>query len=445
VQEVTLQVVFTNPSGKEQIVNGFWDGGDVWRVRFMPDAPGAWSWHTICSDAGNTGLHEQSGAFQCVVSTDERALYQRGRLKLSDDGYRLTYNDGTPFFWLACTAWNGALFSDEQSWDDYLENRVSRGFTAIQFVTTQWRGAAGDIDGRTAFSNYDRIEVDPVFFQRLDAKVDAINEHGLLASPVMLWALPTKEDVYSPGLLLSNEQAALLAQYIKARYGAHHVLWLIGGDGRYTKENGDPERWRYIGRKVFGDEPYTGDRGLATLHPSGGAGGWCRREYIDEPWFNLIGYQSSHNVSESRHKWVCTGSPATQWRQPPAKPVLNLEPAYDGIREQFDDYVVRRICYWSTLVSPTAGVTYGANSIWAWAFEAGKPPLGHRSPCLNTWREAMMVPSGTQMGYLRKAFEKPLPIWLLTSRGNKIFITMWRLAQHRTGRRRSPIHRSIRR
>jgi hypothetical protein len=85
--------------------------------------------------------------------------------------------------------------------------------------------------------------------------------------------------------------------------------------------------------------------------------------------------------------------------------VINLEPAYDGIRENFDDFVVRRICYWSVLVSPTAGVTYGANSLWAWAVEAGKPPLGHHDPCLNTWREAMMLPSGTQMGYLRKAFE----------------------------------------
>lgn len=31
----------------------------------------------------------------------------------------------------------------------------------------------------------------PSFFQRLDRKVDRINEHGLVAAPVLLWALPT--------------------------------------------------------------------------------------------------------------------------------------------------------------------------------------------------------------------------------------------------------------
>ncbi len=46
-----LQVVFTGPSGRSYDVPGFFDGdgnggdaGDVWRVRFTPDEPGAWTW-----------------------------------------------------------------------------------------------------------------------------------------------------------------------------------------------------------------------------------------------------------------------------------------------------------------------------------------------------------------------------------------------------------------
>jgi hypothetical protein len=403
VQETALRIVFSSPEGNVQSVQGFWDGGKTWRVRFMPDSPGLWTWRTECTDADNDGLHNQSGRFQCAASTDDRPIYQKGRLKLYDDGYRLAYDDGTPYFWLACTAWNGGLFSDDESWEYYLNNRVERGFTAIQFVTTQWRGAVGDIDGRTAFSNYDRIEIDPEFFQRLDAKVNAINEHGLVASPVMLWALPSKGDVYSPGLLLSNEQSALLAKYIKARYGAHHVFWLLGGDGKYIVNKETIERWKYIGRQVFGDAPNDGKRGLATLHPCGQ--NWIRDAYINEPWFDMMGYQSSHGIDEKRHRWVVQQGIANDWKNAPAKPVINLEPAYDTIKPGFDDYVVRRICYWSMLVSPPAGVTYGANSIWAWAFETGAPILGHRNPALNNWREAALLPSGQQMKYLRDVFE----------------------------------------
>jgi hypothetical protein len=46
-----LQVLFTSPSGRAYDVPGFFDGdggggtaGDVWRVRFTPDEPGAWTW-----------------------------------------------------------------------------------------------------------------------------------------------------------------------------------------------------------------------------------------------------------------------------------------------------------------------------------------------------------------------------------------------------------------
>jgi hypothetical protein len=42
VQDATLEVQFTAPSGKEHTVLGFWDGGRTWRVRFMPDEVGRW-------------------------------------------------------------------------------------------------------------------------------------------------------------------------------------------------------------------------------------------------------------------------------------------------------------------------------------------------------------------------------------------------------------------
>lgn len=39
--EVDLRVDFTSSSGRKYSVNGFWDGGDMWRVRFAPDELGA--------------------------------------------------------------------------------------------------------------------------------------------------------------------------------------------------------------------------------------------------------------------------------------------------------------------------------------------------------------------------------------------------------------------
>src|SRR5690242_12275356 len=60
LQEINLTAVFTSPNGQRRIVNGFWDGGRVWRVRFSPIVAGQWTFTTVCSDPRNTGLDGQT-------------------------------------------------------------------------------------------------------------------------------------------------------------------------------------------------------------------------------------------------------------------------------------------------------------------------------------------------------------------------------------------------
>ena len=50
----TFTVVFTSATGREKTVNGFWDGERDWKVRFMPDELGEWSWQSTCSDKDNS-------------------------------------------------------------------------------------------------------------------------------------------------------------------------------------------------------------------------------------------------------------------------------------------------------------------------------------------------------------------------------------------------------
>ena len=48
--DITLQVRFRAPSGAEQTIDAFWDGGRAWRVRFCPDEVGEWEWASELSD-----------------------------------------------------------------------------------------------------------------------------------------------------------------------------------------------------------------------------------------------------------------------------------------------------------------------------------------------------------------------------------------------------------
>jgi hypothetical protein len=400
---------FVSPTGRVKSINGFWDGGRAWKVRFCPDEKGLWTFETTCSDTQNAGLHGVKGSFECVANESRLDIYTKGGIIRPKGCYYLTHADGTPFFFAACTAWNGALKSTDEEWGHYLKHRVEHGYNVIQFVTTQWRGCDKDAEGQVAFEGSGRIRVNPDFYKRLDRKVDQINEHGLVAAPVLLWALPVAEGrELSPGYYLPDDAAILLARYMVARYGGHHVIWILGGDGRYIGEY--EQRWKNIGRGVFGDE----HPGVVAQHPQGHS--WIGDVYANEDWLDLIGYQSSHSVAQGTVDWITRGPMAKSWDKLPARPLINLEPCYEGISDRITAQDVRNASYWSILAAPTAGITYGANGIWPWLRE-GEEILNHgRSAGVPTWDKCLDLPAGIQVGYLAE-FMRTLPWWRLKPAG----------------------------
>jgi hypothetical protein len=412
---------FTSPTGRVKTISGFWDGSGNWKVRFCPDELGTWTFVTECSDKTNKGLHNVKGSFDCVAHDNKLPIYTKGCIVRPRGAYHLAYADGTPFFWCACTAWNGALKSTEQEWPTYLADRVKNGYTAIQFVTTQWRGCDADSHGEVAFTGAGRIRINPEFFQRLDHKVDQINEHGLVAAPVLLWTLQWGAGrELSPGYYLPDNEAILLARYMVARYGAHRVVWILGGDGRYIDEY--EQRWKTIGRGVFGDE----HPGLVAQHPHGRS--WIGRAYADEDWLDIVGYQSSHSNAKGTVDWINKGPMAHDWDKLPARPIINLEPNYEEIRFAITARDVRNASYWSILATPIAGITYGANGIWPW-IRPGEEILNHRHQSgVSPWFKSIKFPGSVQVGYLAHMIQKlpwwryrPCPEMLLEQPGDKVY------------------------
>jgi len=396
--DVVVSLTFTSPSGRESVVDGFYDGGRTWRARFCPDEVGRWSWRSSCSVEGDAGLHGHEGTFECVPYDGDNPLYAHGPIRVSEDRFHFVHADGTPFFWLADTAWNGALKSKPDDWELYLRTRREQRFTAIQFVSTQWRAADGDRLGEKAYNETDPLRPNVAFFRRLDAKLAAVNAHGLVAAPIMLWAVgPT-----DPGQALSEDDAARLMDYMVARWDAYHVVWIPGGDGNYRGERS--ERWKRLGRRAFGRRH---DR-LVTMHPCGQT--WVGAEFRGEPWFDFIGYQSGHGDSDDHLCWLTSGPPATDWDTEPHLPVVNLEPNYETHisyhhKKRFTDHHVRRAAYWSLLVAPPAGVTYGINAIWAWQ-EQPRPPMGHEGlGTVGPWRDGLDTPGIRSMTILRRFFD----------------------------------------
>ena len=76
--EVELQAVFEG-SGARYTVDGFYDGDDVWRVRFSPMHEGVWRYTTHSNIAE---LDSLTGSFECVKAVS------RGPLCLSPERRR---------------------------------------------------------------------------------------------------------------------------------------------------------------------------------------------------------------------------------------------------------------------------------------------------------------------------------------------------------------------
>lgn len=385
------------PSGKRRVISAFWDGGRVWRVRFMPDEPGRWRYRTTAFP-NYPGLNEQVGEFICRRAPSRNRFSQHGAIRVAAAGTYLEHHDRTPFFWLGDTAWNGALLASQEDWRTYLDDRAAKNFTAIQFVmTAPWRTAPTNAEGKTAFTGRERITINPQFFKRIDERIEAINARGLLAAPVLIWS-NHRDD---PGRSLPEDQIVRLAKYMVARYAAHHVVWILAGDDKY--EGANAERWQRIGRAVFAEAK----QAPVVMHPQGRQ--WPFEVFQKESWVSLIGYQSGHGDDNQTLAWIHSGPPAREWRRQPVRPIINLEPPYEDhvayqSRQQHTAYTVRRAAYWSLLASPMAGLTYGAHGIWSWQLSPDEPLNHQGTGVAKAWREALALPGSAQMKHLAEFF-----------------------------------------
>ena len=414
--DATVTFTFTAPSGKRHTRDAFWDGGRTWRVRFSPDDAGKWAWQSQCSDTANAGLHSQGGTFRCVPYRGDNPLYLHGPLRLSEDRFSFVHHDGTPFFWLGDTGWSGVLEAAPEDWEHYLRTRRTQGFSLIQVCATHWRRSYVDEAGETFYTAEGGLRIQPGFFQRVDDRFAAINRQGMMIASVILWE--AKGDV--PETNLPVDDIVRLARYIVARYDAYQIVWILGGDGAYFRGN-RAEHWRRIGRGVF---PGARDR-LVTIHPSF----WAANFFRDEPWHDFIGYQSGHGDSLQAIRRLTHGPPAEDWKTHPPQPVLNIEPCYEEItsytrKRRFKAHHVRRALYWSLLIAPTAGITYGHNSVWQWHDGRDASKGYSLEDHDRSWREALHSDGAASVVHLN-AFFRALPWWTLRPDQDMIVEQPW--------------------
>ena len=149
--EVQLDVVFTSPSSGQTNFFGFYDGdgnggqtGNVWKIRFMPDEIGTWSYTYSWSDGTQGG----SGNFLVTANTNPK---RHGHVNLDPiNPRRLIYDDGSYHYWwggkwtsrgIAPATKGGQTNNDyltDQQILDYLNDMESRDHNGLKWAIGQY-------------------------------------------------------------------------------------------------------------------------------------------------------------------------------------------------------------------------------------------------------------------------------------------------------------------
>ena len=397
---VELDVVFTDDAGHEWKVPAFWAGGNAWRVRFAPPAPGRYPWQSTCSDPSDTGLHGRSGELEAAAYGGDSPLHGHGPIKVSDDGCRFEHADGTPFFWLGDTWWMGLC--KRWSWPDDFQlmtrDRVDKGFSVIQIVAGLYPDMPA-FDERGANEagfpwEQDFARINPAYFDMADRRIQCLVDAGLMPCIVGCWAYFLA--------WMGMEKMLKHWRYLVARWGAYPVAWCLAGECAmpyYLSEDieGDlklqREGWTDIGWAMQAIDPY---RRPITIHPAG-ASMTGRDDVTDDAVLDFDMLHTGHGGYRDMPRTL-TKVDRSLTRKP-RKPALVAEFSYEGILHGTQDEI-QRLAFWSTVLSGTAGYTYGANGIWQInTREKAYGPSPHGANWGTTpWEDAYLLPGSQQLG-----------------------------------------------
>jgi hypothetical protein len=269
-----LKGVFQGPTETIEI-DGFWNGGDIYKVRMAPTEVGEWT-YTI---SGNNAGFSKSGSFTVVDSPSKGFIHPN-----PDYPYSFQWDDGTPWLWKGETSWRSYtnMLPFEGRYKDYIDLRSEQGYNAVQSIVVSYIN--GDAfwanEGGTAFTltgdgkDYDHLN--PGYYQWIDRRLAYANEKGIVPIIFFTWA--------QEFVKFDDEQFRNFTEHMVARWSAYNVMWVISGEyNEVYSENGlPPDVYIQHGHTIMNKDPY--DHPI-SLHPSGRG---SSKEFHSQEWFGFI-------------------------------------------------------------------------------------------------------------------------------------------------------------
>ena len=296
--------------------------------------------------------------------------------------------DGQPFPLIVDTAWSAFADASAADWRYYLDTRRTQGFTAVAVsVLPILHDRTVRTDARepfavTADGHYDFDSPDRAYLANAKEFAELASTAGLLLVIVVLWCnyVPgTWGADLTPWAVMNPDQRRRHVSRVTQTFAPFDAIFAISGDEHFT----DPRSvtaYREALDQVATEAPQC----LRTMHSTPTAD--LPAVIADSPHLDFYSYQSGH-VMATQH--LCIDLAERYVHQKVRRPVINLEPAYEGggAAGRLPAADVRRGMWWSILAGAAAGIGYGANGVWQWHVHAGTYTKSAPEPF--SWQRAL--------------------------------------------------------
>ena len=323
------------------------------------------------------------------------------QLTVSDNQRFLTYQDGTPFFYLGDTAWELYHRLNREEADTYLHNRAERKYTVIQAVVlAEFDGLnTSNAYGHLPLHDNDPTQPNEAYFEHVDWITDRGAELDLWQGMLPTWGDKWNTKWGKGPVVFTPGNAAVYGEFLGRRYRDRPIIWIMGGDRPVESE----EQRDIMNAMADGIKQGDGGAHLMTFHPSGRSS--SSKFFHGDDWLDFNMFQSGH----ADRNFANYDMMSHDYNLQPTKPCLDGEPCYEdhpvmGGREPrepyHDEYSVRKPAYWG-LFAGGFGHTYGCHDIWQ-MYDEQRPGInGVRTP----WQQAILLPGATQMQHARDLLE----------------------------------------
>ncbi|MDR1117004.1 MAG: DUF5605 domain-containing protein [Oscillospiraceae bacterium] len=310
--------------------DGFYDGGGVYKLRFMPTIEGEWEYVTASNIPEMDG---QTGAFTCIAALPGA----HGPVRVKDK-FHFAYDDGTPFYPFGTTAYNWtnqATATVEQT----LKTLAAAPFNKIRMsplpkhylynsnepllypfdggMTMEVK--AEEFNSGSMFSSnasdaykFDFTRLNPAFFRDFEKRIEQLGEIGVEADMILFH--PYDRWGFSN---MPEEASQLYLKYIIARLASYPNIWWSMANEWDLLRNRTIAEWEDFASTLVERDP---SQHLRSIHN-------CINVYDHSAgWITHVSWQ---RIDYHSHVEL-TAKLRDQWQ----KPVLIDEIAYEGNIDQ---------------------------------------------------------------------------------------------------------------